>query len=117
MYVGKFFGSHGTDKESHRYYLATFPIDGDWKMKIARKNELLLVNYLKTSPFLAVETPIQYGIQFTTASGVIVNFHYSDKAPLLVSITVQRDNANVDEANMIRHFAQSLVESCATSEW
>ena len=78
-------------------------------MKIARVNELLLVNYLKYRPFLATEKRIQHGIQFTTASGVIVNFYYRERFPNVVTIDVQRDAANVEEADMIRHFAGSLA--------
>lgn len=78
-------------------------------MKIARTHELLLVNYLKSRPFLATEKRIQHGIQFTTASGVIVNFYYKGKFPDVVTIDVQRDAANIEEADMIRHFAGSLA--------
>lgn len=83
-------------------------------MKILRSNELHLVNYLKNSPFFAKETPIQYGIKYVTDSGVpnddgvIVNFHYSDRAPLLVSVTIQRETANPEHAALIRHYTKGL---------
>lgn len=89
-------------------------------MKILRSNELTLVNYIKGKPFFAVETPIQCGVQFVTDSGipnvqgVIINFHYSEKAPLLVSVTIQRDNANPQHAAWIRHFAQGLEVTSST---
>lgn len=92
-------------------------------MKILRSNELHLVNYLKGSPFFAKETPIQYGIQYVTDSGVpnvdgvIVNFHYSDRAPLLVSVTIQRETANSEHAALIRHFAKGLEVTQLTSSY
>lgn len=78
-------------------------------MKIARTNELAFVNYLKSQPFLATEKRIQHGYQFTTASGVIINFYYKGRSPDVVTIDVQRDTANVEEADTIRHFARGLA--------
>lgn len=77
-------------------------------IKIFRIHELQLVNYLKADPFFSTAASIQYGVQFVTKSGVIVNFHYSDKAPSVVSVTIQRENANAGDAQLIRHFAQGL---------
>ncbi len=85
-------------------------------MKILRTNELNLVIYLKNSPFFSKEMPIQCGVQYVTESGVIVNFHYSEKAPLLTSVTIQRDNAHPEHAALIRHFAQGLEAKPASTD-
>ncbi|MDD9210808.1 hypothetical protein [Aeromonas dhakensis] len=77
-------------------------------IKILRIYELQLVNYLKGEPFFADEEKIQYGVQFVTKSNVIVNFHYSDRAPSVVKVTIQRDTANPEHAQFIRHFAEGL---------
>ena len=79
-------------------------------MKIARIHELNLVNYLKSSPFYATEKSIDYGVQFTLASGVIFNFHYSSKTPDYFSLTPQNQTANQEQADMVMHFASSVSE-------
>ncbi|UUE08747.1 hypothetical protein NMX13_13780 [Dickeya zeae] len=79
-------------------------------MKIARIHELTLVNYLKSQPFYATEKRIDYGIQFTLASGVIFNFHYSAKTPDYFSLTPQNQTANQEQADLIIHFASSIAE-------
>lgn len=79
-------------------------------MRIARKNELLLVNYLKSVPYSAIEKPIEYGVQFTLASGIICNFHYSEKTPNEFSFTIQRTQSHPEQAQLIEHFASGIAE-------
>lgn len=79
-------------------------------MKIARKHELSLVNYLKSQPFYAVEKRIDHGVQFTLASGVIFNFHYKEKPSEFFSFTPQNQGANQEQADLIIHFASALAE-------
>ncbi|EMD6373779.1 hypothetical protein H8R12_00950 [Morganella morganii] len=78
-------------------------------MRIARTNEFTLIAYLKSPPYHAVEKPIDYGVQFELASGVICNFHYKEKTPDEFSFTVQRHSANPEQAKMIEHFASGIA--------
>ncbi|UNK25146.1 hypothetical protein [Yersinia intermedia] len=78
-------------------------------MLLPRNQELALANFLKSKPYNAVESQIQYGIKFTLESGVICNFQGNQSHPQHFTFYIQNHAANFDQANIIEHFASGLA--------
>ncbi|CDG95591.1 conserved hypothetical protein [Xenorhabdus bovienii str. puntauvense] len=77
-------------------------------MRIATIHAPSLINYLKSDPYNAIEKPIQYGVQYTLASGIICNLHYSEKMPDELSFTMQNQQANAEETQLIERFVSCI---------
>lgn len=77
--------------------------------QIKKENFLHLRNIVLTPPFNATEKAIQYGVQYSLQCGIKCNFHYSDKYPDILKVTIQNKEADTDIASLLE-FHISTIE-------